>query len=94
MKNIILLMAFLCLGLWIGCSPNYPSDADLLELSTIEKWAYLQKGMSEERAFEIIGAPRTSRSSKMYTVYTFDCFLCTATFDSLNQMSTWHGPKE
>jgi hypothetical protein len=93
MKNIILLTAFLCLGLWIGCSPNCPSDADLSKMSTIEKWACLRKGMSKGRVFRIIGAPQSSRVSKIHTVYTFNCFLCTATFDTLKQLETWHEPK-
>ncbi|MFT5646071.1 MAG: hypothetical protein ACI976_000749 [Aureispira sp.] len=91
MKNITLLMA--CLGLGIGCAPNYPNDAELLKMPTIEKWAYLEEGMSTDQVFRIVGAPQSSRVSQVYTVYTFDCFLCTATFDTLKQLDTWHAPK-
>jgi hypothetical protein len=94
MKNVALLMTFLCLGLWISCSRNSPTDTELLEMPTIEKWACLKKGMSKDSAFEILGAPQSLRNSETNTVYTFDCFLCTATFDSLKQLKTWHGPKK
>lgn len=94
MKNILLLMAFLCLGLWIGCSRNCPNDTELLKMPTIEKWGYLEEGMSTDHVFEIVGTPQNSRVSKVGVVYTFDCFLCTATFDSLEQLKAWHGPRE
>lgn len=94
MKNTALLVTFLCLGLWIGCSPNCPSDVTLLNMSKVEKWACLKKGMPEQMVFRIIGSPLSSRSSKNSTVYTFDCFLCTATFDSTKQLAAWHGPKK
>ena len=87
-------MAFLCLGVWIGCSRNCPTDSELLKMPTIEKWACLKKGMSKESVFKIVGNPQSSRNSDMYTVYTFDCFLCTTTFDSLEQLKAWHGPKK
>lgn len=85
-------MTLLCLGLWIGCAPNCPSDAELLKMTTVEKWTCLKKGMPKERVFKIVGMPQNSRSSKTDTVYTFDCFLCTATFDTLQQLKSWHGP--
>lgn len=95
MKNIILLMAFLCLGLWIGCAPNCPNDAELSKMSTFEKWACLRKGMSKSRVFKILGTPQSSRVSKTNnTVYTFNCFLCTTTFDTLNELKAWHGPSK
>lgn len=94
MKNVTFLIAFLCLGLWVGCSPSYPSDADLSEMSTIEKWACLRKGMSKDVVFRIIGRPQSSRTAEASTVYTFNCFLCTATFDTLKVLKAWHGPRE
>lgn len=94
MKNRTLLMTSLCLGLWIGCSDNYPNDTDLLKMPTVEKWTYLEKGMSTDQVFRIVGAARSSRVSQVSTVYTFDCFLCTATFDTLKQLDTWHAPKK
>lgn len=94
MKNIVLLMAFLCLVLWISCSRNCPNNTELLTMPTIEKWGYLEEGMSTDHVFEIVGAPQSSRNSQKNTVYTFDCFLCTATFDSLEQLKAWHGPRK
>jgi hypothetical protein len=94
MKNIVLLMAFLCLGIWVGCVPNHLSDTKLSEMSTVEKWASLRQGMSEDKVFRVIGPPQSSRVCQTYTVYTFDCFLCTTTFDTLKQLHAWHGPKK
>ena len=93
MKNVIFLMGFLCLGLWISCSRDSPNDTELLKMPTIEKWACLEQGMSTDKVFRIVGTPQSSRVSRVCTVYTFNCFLCTARFDSLEQLQTWHGPK-
>jgi hypothetical protein len=94
MKSIALFTASLCLGFSVGCVPNHLSDTTLAEMSTVERWASLKTGMSKNKVFRIIGSPQSLRNSKTYTVYTFDCFLCTATFDSLNQLKTWHGPNK
>ena len=94
MRNIVFLTTSLCLGLWIGCSCNDPNDTELLKMPMLEKWSHLEKGMSTDKVFEIVGDPQSSRASKLGAVYTFDCFLCTATFDSLQQLKAWHGPKK
>jgi hypothetical protein len=94
MKTITLFIASLCLGLSIGCCRNCPNDAELLEMPTVEKWACLKEGMSTDKVFKIVGAPQSSRIAQVYTIYTFDCFLCTATFDTLKKLDSWHGPKK
>jgi outer membrane protein assembly factor BamE (lipoprotein component of BamABCDE complex) len=71
-----------------------PSDSELEKMTRSEKWACLEKGMSEETVLRILGKPSSKKSWSGQTSYKFECFLCKATISENGKLWAWHGPEE
>lgn len=75
-------------------SPQGPSDSELMKMTRFEKWESLERGMSEETVFRILGKPSTKENWSGQTSYKFECFLCGVTFDENGVLWSWNSPSE
>ncbi|WMX13306.1 MULTISPECIES: hypothetical protein [unclassified Aureispira] len=75
-------------------SPQGPSDEALSKMTRSEKWASLEKGMSQENVLRILGKPSSQKVWSGQTTYKFECFTCSATFSEDGELWSWFGPSE
>lgn len=85
---------FLLFSMLVSCGPAVPSDAELAQMTRSEKWACLKQGMKEQDVLRILGKPTKKKQWSGQTTYTFECFLCTVTFNERAKLWAWNSPEE
>jgi len=94
MKQLLYLFCFAFLVQSCSNNPSGPSDAELEKMTRPEKWACLEKNMSEETVLKILGKPSSKKSWSGQTSYKFECFLCETTFNQNGKLWSWNSPEE
>ncbi|MFT5647905.1 MAG: hypothetical protein ACI976_002600 [Aureispira sp.] len=94
MKQLLYLLMFSFFTQSCGSALSGPSDRELEKMTRSEKWESLEMGMSEETILRILEKPSSKKNWSGQKTYTFECFLCTTTFDKKGKLWSWHSPEE